>query len=90
MQVNALKDAGCIKIFSDDGVSGAATERQGLYAALEYAKSGDILVVWKLDRLARSLSYLCNIMSEMDDKNIGFISLTDSINTTRYNTFIFY
>jgi DNA invertase Pin-like site-specific DNA recombinase len=60
-QLDALKDAGCKKIFRDQGISGSATKRPGLDAALRYLKKGDTLVVWKLDRLGRSLFHLVQI-----------------------------
>ena len=63
LQQDALRDAGCSKIYTDM-VTGSAAERQGLEAALEYARTGDTLVVWRLDRLGRSLKHLISTWSE--------------------------
>ncbi len=57
LQIDALKQAGCEKVFTDHGVSGSTSARLGLDEALEYARKGDTLVIWKLARLGRSLSY---------------------------------
>ena len=61
LQRDALTKAGCSKIFTDT-VSGAATERPGLSEALQFVRDGDILVVWKLDRLGRSLAVIVNVL----------------------------
>ncbi|MDA3813754.1 MAG: recombinase family protein [Candidatus Cloacimonetes bacterium] len=81
MQVDALNKAGCEKIFSDVA-SGAKTERKQLQDALRHIRKGDVLVVWKLDRLGRSLKHLIQIVSDLDDKGIGFKSLQENIDTT--------
>ena len=84
LQIDALQKAGCIDdlIFTDK-VSGARTARPGLDACLEELKSGDTLVVWRLDRLGRSMSHLVALVTELLDKNIGFRSLQDgAIDTT--------
>src|SRR4051794_6024992 len=81
LQHDALTAAGCIKIFTDTA-SGAQTERKGLAEALAYVRAGDTLVVWKLDRLGRSLKDLITRISELNDRNIGFKSLTENIDTT--------
>lgn len=82
LQQDALKAAGCRKIFSDCGVSGAAANRPGLDAVLRYLKEGDTLVVWKLDRLGRSLFHLVQIISTLGERGIDFRSLSDPIDTT--------
>jgi len=81
LQHDALTKAGCTKIFTDTA-SGAQTERQGLTEALTYVRAGDTLVVWKLDRLGRSLKDLISRISELNDRKIGFKSLTENIDTT--------
>ena len=81
LQLDALKKAGCIKIFTDTA-SGAKSERTGLQEALNYLREQDILVVWRLDRLGRSLKDLIDIISKLDSRKIGFKSLTENIDTT--------
>jgi DNA invertase Pin-like site-specific DNA recombinase len=81
LQTDALKKAGCVKIY-EDIESGAKTERKGLEEALQYIRPGDTLVVWRLDRLGRSLKDLIIRITELHDKNIGFKSITESIDTT--------
>ncbi len=81
LQEDALHQAGCERVFRDV-VSGAATERAGLSEALAYARDGDILVVWKLDRLGRSLAHLIQLVEELQTNRIGFKSLKEQIDTT--------
>jgi DNA invertase Pin-like site-specific DNA recombinase len=81
LQQDALKKAGCSKIFTDIA-SGAKTERIGLEEALEYVRKGDTLVVWRLDRLGRSLPHLITTMTSLEERGIGFKSLTENIDTT--------
>jgi DNA invertase Pin-like site-specific DNA recombinase len=81
LQLDALKTAGCIKTFTDT-VSGAKAERKGLEEALNFLREGDILVVWRLDRLGCSLKDLIEGLTELHSRNIGFKSLTESIDTT--------
>jgi DNA invertase Pin-like site-specific DNA recombinase len=81
LQNDALKQAGCSKIFTDT-ISGATTERPGLQQALSYVRSGDILVVWRLDRLGRSLKHLIETITLLHDREIGFKSITENIDTT--------
>jgi DNA invertase Pin-like site-specific DNA recombinase len=80
-QTDALKKAGCQKIF-DDKVSGAGSQRPGLDAALGYVREGDSLLVWRLDRLGRSLKDLIEIIGSLEKRGIGFRSLQESIDTT--------
>jgi DNA invertase Pin-like site-specific DNA recombinase len=71
----------CIKIFTDI-ISGAKAERKGLEEAKNYVREGDTLVVWKLDRLGRSLRDLIETISDLHNRKIGFKSLTENIDTT--------
>jgi len=81
LQQDALHKAGCSKIFTDTA-SGAKTERIGLDEALSYVRKGDTLVVWRLDRLGRSLPHLITTMTDLLERGIGFKSLTEKIDTT--------
>ncbi len=81
LQRDALKGAGCVKTFTDTA-SGAKAERKGLQEAIEYVREGDVLVVWRLDRLGRSLKDLIEIISRLDAQKIGFKSVTENIDTT--------
>jgi DNA invertase Pin-like site-specific DNA recombinase len=81
LQRDALEKAGCTKIFTDTA-SGAQTERKGLDEALSYVRSGDTFVVWRLDRLGRSLPHLISTMTDLEERGIGFKSLTENIDTT--------
>ncbi|PCI27631.1 resolvase [Candidatus Wolfebacteria bacterium] len=81
MQQDALKSAGCEEIFSDIA-SGAKTDRPGLDEALSYLRESDTLVVWKLDRLGRSLQHLIQTIKDLTERKIGFKSLQENIDTT--------
>lgn len=81
LQLDALTAAGCEKVFTEKA-SGAQRDRPELAAALSYMRSGDSLVVWKLDRLARSLPQLIETVAALEDQGIGFRSLTEAIDTT--------
>ena len=81
LQHDALQAAGCTKIFSDK-ISGAKADRPGLKKALDFARAGDTLVVWRLDRLGRSLKDLIALVEELEIDKIGFRSLQESIDTT--------
>ena len=80
MQPEALQKAGCKKIF-EDRASGSRVERIGLAQARESLRAGDTLVVWKLDRLGRSVKQLVDLVSELQKEGVQFRSLTDSIDT---------
>jgi DNA invertase Pin-like site-specific DNA recombinase len=81
LQKDALQKIGCTKIFTDTA-SGSATERLGLTEALQFLRAGDALVVWRLDRLGRSLQHLIETISKLQQRAIGFKSLTENIDTT--------
>ena len=80
MQQDDLKEDGCEEVFSDIA-SGAKSDRPGLAKALVYLREGDTLVVWKLDRLGRSVQHLIQTIKELSDRKIGFRSLRESIDT---------
>lgn len=80
-QKDALQKAGCEKIFTDR-VSGTKAERKGLEEAFSHLRRGDTLVVWRLDRLGRSLRHLIDTITTLDEKGIGFKSLQENIDTT--------
>jgi len=81
LQQDALNQAGCEKIFTDTA-SGAKAERKGLEQALSTARAHDTLVVWRLDRLGRSLPHLIETIQGLENRHIGFKSITESIDTT--------
>ena len=81
LQTDALRKAGCEKIF-EDTVSGAKADRPGLTAALVYLRDGDVLAVWRLDRLGRSLPHLIDTVGTLEARGVGFRSLTENIDTT--------
>lgn len=81
MQLEALQQHGCMKIFQEVA-SGTQAARQGLTAALEYVRPGDTLVVWRLDRLGRSLGQLIVLMNTLHQQQIGFQSVVEAIDTT--------
>jgi len=82
LQLQALKAAGCTKIFTDRGISGAEFDRPGLLEALRIAQSGDMLVVWRLDRLGRSLLDLIQTVNALGDRGVEFRSLMEAIDTS--------
>jgi len=81
LQLDALKAAGCEKIF-DDKLSGSTADRPGLTEALAYVRPGDSLVVWRLDRLGRSLKHLLAVVEDLEGRGVGFISLQEGFDTT--------
>ncbi len=84
MQEDALKSAGCEEIYVDTA-SGAKSQRPGLDQALAYLREGDTLVVWKLDRLGRSVQHLIETVAMLSKKKIGFKSLQENIDTKTSN-----
>ena len=81
MQESELTAAGCARVFVDTA-SGALTDRPQLAAALAYLRPGDVLCVWRLDRLGRSLKHLVQTVGDLESQGIGFKSLRESIDTT--------
>lgn len=81
LQLRALRDSGCERIF-EETASGAQRDRPKLAKAIEYVRQGDTLVVWKMDRLARSLKQLIETVEDLGARGIGFMSLTESIDTS--------
>ncbi len=81
LQLDALEKAGCEETFHEK-ITGKSKERPELNLCFKTLRKGDVLVVWKLDRLARSLKDLVEILSELEDRGVGFRSLTESIDTT--------
>lgn len=81
LQIDALKREGCDRIFTDEGISGSKRERPGLDEALTFIREGDTLVIWKLDRLGRSLSHLLEIIEGFKKRGVHFRSIQDSFDT---------
>ncbi|GAB2553301.1 recombinase family protein [Spirosoma aerophilum] len=81
LQLDALNAAGCSKIFQEKA-SGSKTERPELKRLLEIIREGDTLMIWKLDRLGRSLNHLIEIVTQLEQQHIGLVSLNDPIDTT--------
>lgn len=81
LQVDALKAAGCEKIFKET-ISGAKKERPILEACLQHLREGDALVIWKLDRLGRTMKELVLLVNQLMEQKVGLVSLNDPIDTT--------
>ncbi len=81
LQLDALNKAGCEQIYTDK-ITGSKTERKGLEEALSHLRKGDTLVVWRLDRLGRSLKHLIDTLKGFHEKGIEFKSLTENIDTS--------
>ena len=81
LQTDALTRAGCEKIFTDT-TSGSKSERPGLQDAMNHLRAGDTLVVWRLDRLGRTLKHLIAMITDLSEHHIGFKSLQENIDTT--------
>src|SRR5438034_580742 len=81
LQKDALEKLGCARIFTDTA-SGAQVERPGLQEALAFTREQDTLVVWRLDRLGRSLKHLLETVARLEQQRVGFKSITENIDTT--------
>ncbi len=81
LQLTALKKAGCKQVFKDEGLSGATTKRPALARCLKKLQAGDTLIVWKLDRLGRSVRDLIHMLDDFKDRDVKFRSLTEAIDT---------
>src|SRR5271168_1536973 len=81
LQLTALKRAGCKTVFKDEGISGATTQRPALLRCLKKLEQGDTLMVWKLDRLGRSLRDLIAMLDDLKKRDVKFRSLTEAIDT---------
>jgi len=81
LQLDALADAGSARVYRDTG-SGSLKHRPELDACLDYLRAGDTLVVWRLDRLGRGLKHLIELVEQLQQREIGFRSLTEQIDTT--------
>ena len=82
LQLDALKRAGCDPIYVDQGISGVSTERPGLQKALRKLRNGDTLIVWRLDRLGRSLIHLVDLVNSLGRDGVEFKSMTENIDTS--------
>src|ERR1035438_10901878 len=83
LQLTALQKAGCKTVFKDDASSGATTKRPALLRCLKKLEHGDTLIVWKLDRLGRSLRDLITMLDDLKKRGVKFRSLTEAIDTDR-------
>lgn len=81
LQLDALTSYGCSITFSDHGTSGTRFDRPGLRKALRAAQAGTTLVVWRLDRLGRSLRHLATIMGDLEGRNVRVVSISECIDT---------
>ncbi len=81
LQLDALEHAGCAKIFTDTAI-GTTPTRKGLEEALAVVRAGDTLVVWRLDRIGRSLKHLITTITDLTNRNVGFQSIQEQIDTT--------
>jgi DNA invertase Pin-like site-specific DNA recombinase len=81
LQIDALQRAGCLKVYREEAISGATIRRPALDRMLAETKPGDVLVTWRLDRLGRSLPHLIAIVSTLRERDVGFISLCEAIDT---------
>ena len=81
LQLDALQEAGATRIYTDHGVSGSAACRPHLDACLDHLRDGDVLTVWKLDRLGRNTQHVLAVVDQLTSRGIGFRSLTEGLHT---------
>lgn len=81
LQIDALTEAGCSNVYTDK-ISGSRSDRPELGKALDYVRKGDTFVVWRLDRLGRSVRHLIEVVNDFEERGIGFKSLQETIDTT--------
>jgi DNA invertase Pin-like site-specific DNA recombinase len=81
LQLDALREAGSSRVFTDRGVSGSTARRPELDACLDHIREGDILTVWKLDRLGRNTQHVLTLVDELTSRGVGFRSLTEGVHT---------
>lgn len=81
LQLDALRDAGVERVFRDQGVSGSASARPGLDACLDHLREGDVLTVWKLDRLGRNTQHVLAVVDQLTSRGIDFRSITEGLHT---------
>jgi DNA invertase Pin-like site-specific DNA recombinase len=81
LQLDALRDAGVKRVFQDQGVSGSTAHRPGLDACLDHLREGDVLTVWKLDRLGRNTQHVLAVVDGLTSRGIGFRSITEGLHT---------
>ena len=81
LQLNALREAGVDRVFRDQGVSGSTSSRPGLDLCLDHLREGDVLTVWKLDRLGRSTRHVLAVIDDLTSRGIGFRSITEGLHT---------
>jgi DNA invertase Pin-like site-specific DNA recombinase len=89
LQIDALKAAGCVKVFTDTA-SGSLASRPELDHMIDQLRPGDVVVVWRLDRLGRSLKNLITLVDDLAERGVGFRSLSESIDTTTANGKLFF
>lgn len=81
LQLHALRQVGVDRIFRDQGVSGSTSARPGLEACLDHLREGDVLTVWKLDRLGRNTQHVLTVVDDLMSRGIGFRSITEGLHT---------
>jgi DNA invertase Pin-like site-specific DNA recombinase len=81
LQLDALREAGAARVFTDHGVSGSTARRPQLDACLDHLREGDVLTVWKLDRLGRNTQHVLAVVEDLTSRGVGFRSLTEGLHT---------
>lgn len=81
LQLDALRDAGAVRIFTDHGVSGSTARRPQLIACLDHLRDGDVLTIWKLDRLGRNTQHVLAVVDELTSRGVGLRSITEGLHT---------